>query len=132
MEAKKLNCGNCGKEFYRTGYAQKYCNDCGKEYKIARYLAYRATNRGKETFKANKIKHAYKHKDRRNAYYRTRDAERALWLTFQYCKYLWNRKFRHHNCVPPEFTNEIWLREKIRIQALRRIKQLKLNLNENI
>lgn len=54
-------------------------------------------------------------------------------LTYSYVRCVWNQNFKIHGLIPPEFNNEIWLQETIRLSAVRKLREInKLLKNETI
>lgn len=54
--------------------------------------------------------------------------KRSKNLSHSYVRFIWNRRFKRKGQIPPEFTNDIWLAESIRIQTIRKNKKLKPKL----
>jgi len=138
----KSNCKRLGRQFIKgeiTIYYLRYtlCKKCESarnlkyqknhiEQTIHTNRRFQRSKRGRDLHNKARNRWRLKNKDRENLKNRLKRKECRENLSYTYVHFLWNLKFKKYGIDPPEFTNDIWLAERIRISAVRRMRQTKL------
>lgn len=89
-------------------------------------LKYLKTDKGKAKKAREHIKWRNTHRQHNNKLNRRQNRIDVDTLSYGYVHKQWNKRFKRRGLIPPEFTNDIWLAESIKIQTIRKNKQLKL------